>query len=211
MAETALKCVNCGAGVSPDTSTCPACGHSVATPQSASPGNGAGWSPGPAPSSTQPDADDDHLSGPPELGQDVPREVVGLARGVQTRSEQLGESHHETVWTFRVERYDEAGNRELLVPVEMRGLRFEGSIADGDWVRVRGRRRDGTLRASELENLTTGATVRAKGLPTAVKVIAGVVFLIVAIIFVVVVVEIINAERSFSSASGLLSLPVVSR
>jgi hypothetical protein len=61
-----------------------------------------------------------------------------------------------------VERYDEAGNRVLLVPVEMRAVTFEGSLSDGDWVRAHGKVRAGTFRATEVENLTTGATVRGK-------------------------------------------------
>jgi hypothetical protein len=98
-------------------------------------------------------------------------EVVGQARGIADH--QRGA---EIVWTFRVERYDAAGNRELLAPVEMRGYRFEGAIADGDWVRVRGPVKRGTLRASQVENLSTGALIR----PTtnrAFGVVVGVLFL----------------------------------
>lgn len=96
--------------------------------------------------------------------------VEGQVRGVQTRTEQQGETS-EAIWTFRVERYDEAGNRALLVPVEMRGYAFEGSIHDGDWVRATGKMKAGTLRASQVENLTTSADFRAKTLPKPVKAI----------------------------------------
>jgi hypothetical protein len=67
-----------------------------------------------------------------------------------------------SIWTFRLERYDPQGNRLAPVQVEMRGLAFEGSLTDGDSVRVTGRWRGGVIRASEVENLTTGALVRAK-------------------------------------------------
>ncbi|MEU1627786.1 hypothetical protein ABZ746_21120 [Streptomyces sp. NPDC020096] len=107
-------------------------------------------------------------------GSDV---VEGQVRGVQSRSEQRGESDYEAVWTFRVERYDEAGNRVMLTPVEMRGRKFEGAINDGDWVQARGRMRAGTLRVKEVENLTTGAVVRAMGIPR-----AAIVFMVLAFI-----------------------------
>ncbi|MET9411547.1 hypothetical protein ABZX90_38245 [Streptomyces sp. NPDC002935] len=84
---------------------------------------------------------------------------------MQSRTEQQGESSSETVWTFRVERYDEDGNRVLLVPVEMRGYAFEGAISEGDWVRAHGKMKRGTLRASKVENLTSGAGVNAKTTP----------------------------------------------
>jgi hypothetical protein len=91
--------------------------------------------------------------------------IEGQVHGVQSRTEQQGESNYEAVWTFRVERYDEAGNRVLLVPVEMRGYAFEGAISEGDWVRAHGKMKNGTLRASKVENLTTGAVVKAKTIP----------------------------------------------
>ena len=69
------------------------------------------------------------------------------------------------MWSFRVERFDEVGNRVALVPVELRGLKVEGSLSDGDRVRMTGRLRGGTLRPKLVENLTTGATVRARDLP----------------------------------------------
>ncbi|MFD9460411.1 hypothetical protein [Streptomyces sp. NPDC060027] len=63
---------------------------------------------------------------------------------------------------FRVEEYDDAGARVKLVPIEMRGIIFEGSVANGDRVRASGRMRSGTLRVKKLHNLTTGADVSAK-------------------------------------------------
>ncbi|MEU1458042.1 hypothetical protein [Streptomyces avermitilis] len=98
---------------------------------------------------------------------------------MQTRSESRGENQSEAIWTFRVERYDTAGNRIALVPVEMRGQTFEGSIHDGDWVRARGRMRSGTLRVTRLENLSTGASVHAKGVPKAAVIAFFVFFLLI--------------------------------
>ncbi|MEU6896236.1 hypothetical protein ABZ934_31730 [Streptomyces sp. NPDC046557] len=98
--------------------------------------------------------------------------VEGQVRGTQIRSENRGENQSEAIWSFRLERYDAAGNRAVLVPVEMRGLTFEGSLNDGDWVRARGRMKSGTLHVTRLENLTTGACVRAKGISKPVLILA---------------------------------------
>ncbi|MEU9763279.1 hypothetical protein AB0D98_26905 [Streptomyces sp. NPDC047987] len=92
------------------------------------------------------------------------RVVEGQVHGVQLRTEQQRDAS-EAVWTFRIERYDDSGNRVQLIPAEMRGYRVEGSISDGDWVRGTGTMKSGTFRMSEVENLTTGARVRAKGIP----------------------------------------------
>lgn len=106
--------------------------------------------------------------------------IDGQVKGLQARSEGGGgESVTETIWTFRIERYDEAGNRVALVPVEMRGLRFDGSLADGDVVRARGRFRAGTFRADQIENLTTGAAVRSRGVPKIAMVIFAILFVAV--------------------------------
>ncbi|MFF4096805.1 hypothetical protein ACFYYY_23955 [Streptomyces sp. NPDC001834] len=99
---------------------------------------------------------------PPPAG--LVRVVEGQVHGVQLRTEQQRDAS-EAVWTFRIERYDDSGNRVQLIPVEMRGYRVEGSISDGDWVRGTGKMKSGTFRMSEVENLTTGARVRAKGIP----------------------------------------------
>lgn len=106
----------------------------------------------------------------------------------------------ESIWSFRIERYDDAGNRVLLVPVEMRGLSFEGSLSDGDLVRAHGRARGGTFHAREVENLTTGATIQAKTMPIAVKVIVCV-FLAAILTFIGwVAVTIFTAPSGFPEA-----------
>jgi hypothetical protein len=89
----------------------------------------------------------------------------------------------------------------LFVPVEMQGYTFEGSLAEGDWVRLRGSLKRGTFRASEVENLTTGATVRAKRAPNAVAVVVGAVFLVlfVAVVVLIVVMVVRDSNRSPNS------------
>lgn len=88
--------------------------------------------------------------------------VEGQIRGIQQRVESLGEGATNTVWTFRLERYDRDGNRLPPIPVQLRGLRFEGFVSEGDDVRVTGEWKDGTLVTERVENLTTHATVKAK-------------------------------------------------
>ncbi|MBE3201633.1 MULTISPECIES: hypothetical protein [Parafrankia] len=70
-----------------------------------------------------------------------------------------------TVWAFRIERYDSAGNRLPPVAVEMRARGFEGSLSEGDEVRVAGSWKDGTIRAERIENLTTNSLVRKRRFP----------------------------------------------
>ncbi|MEU1406839.1 hypothetical protein ABZ471_31595 [Streptomyces sp. NPDC005728] len=106
-------------------------------------------------------------------------------RAMQVRSEYRGENQSEAIWTFRIERYDNAGNRTLLLPVEMRGRTFEGSISDGDWVRARGRMHSGTLRVSLLENLSTGAHVRAKGISKAAYIAAITIFVLFVVALII--------------------------
>ncbi|TDZ43598.1 hypothetical protein [Mycobacteroides franklinii] len=71
------------------------------------------------------------------------------------------------ILTFRVERYDPAGNRLAPVPVELGGMQWSGSrisgqISDGDEVEVRGQWRGGNLRADTVINLSTGAHVQGR-------------------------------------------------
>lgn len=112
--------------------------------------------------------------------------ITGVARQVQMRTEVQGNSNGTStivVCTFRVEVRDRAGTPVWVVPVEMRGRSFEGSVSDGDVVRAEGKARRGTLRVKRLHNLTTGAEVRT-GTSTAgivlvvLLVVAWVVFMI---------------------------------
>ena len=101
---------------------------------------------------------------------------------MQQRTESLGESGSRSIWTFRLERYDARGNRLRPVQVEMRGLAFEGSLSDGDSVRVTGRWHNGAVRAKAVENLTTGSLVKSKSYKGAM-IAALIVFLIIAGLF----------------------------
>ncbi len=85
-------------------------------------------------------------------------------RDLQTRTERGRRSAHRFAMNFRVEveLYANGADQVLLVPVEMRGYRFDGAVAEGDRIRAHGRSRNGTLRVRKLRNLTTGADVSVK-------------------------------------------------
>jgi hypothetical protein len=88
--------------------------------------------------------------------------VEGVVRDVQTRTERGRHSAKRFVMNFRVEKHGETADQVILVPVEMRGYTFDGSVTEGDRIRARGRMRSGTLRVRKLHNLTTGADVSVK-------------------------------------------------
>lgn len=183
-------CENCGGQVAVGTRVCTQCGHTMrglgpesgpeargsaaATPPTPPDGDvlGGEWDPKPRPPAGPPQREPPraprqaarpNAPGPvPAMGHG--QAVEGMVRGVQMRIEQRNEMA-PSVWTFRLERYDDSGKRVMLVPVEMRGIGFEGSIHDGDWVRVNGRMRAGTLHAKHLHNVTTGADVRVARTP----------------------------------------------
>jgi hypothetical protein len=95
--------------------------------------------------------------------------VVGVVRGLQSRSEPTPwiQFLYVTVWTFSVERTDEAGNPLPPITVQMKGHQFDGVIHDGDEVEVvTGRGHTGELvNAKEVYNRTKNATVRVRELP----------------------------------------------
>ena len=65
-----------------------------------------------------------------------------------------------SVWTFRLQRHDDAGNELPVLQVEMRGKRLKAPIIDGDSVEVYGKVKQGKLlRTRRVRNLTTGLKV----------------------------------------------------
>lgn len=89
------------------------------------------------------------------------RVIEGQVRGIDR---QLSEKEAD-VLHFRVERYDQNGNRLRPVPVELRSWTgFQGSLNEGDQVRVFGRWKDGQLCCNRVNNLTTGASLGKRAL-----------------------------------------------
>jgi hypothetical protein len=91
------------------------------------------------------------------------RGIVGEARAVQRRMEDAGSCNVE-VLSFRIERYDENGNRLPPVPVQIKGASFVGTIQEGDQVQLKERWKPGRIvQVKRIQNLTTQNTVTAKG------------------------------------------------
>jgi hypothetical protein len=88
--------------------------------------------------------------------------VTGNVHSVQQRTEWMNEGASRSIWTFRLDAVDQNGTQLGAIQVEMRGISFEGSLSNGDSVRVTGKWRHGSIRAEQVQNLTTGALVRAK-------------------------------------------------
>lgn len=135
--------------------------------------------------------------GPPAgtVGHGSPRRghatVVGQVRGVQQRTDGFGEQGGNLL-TFRIERYDAAGNRLQPVPVQLRTRGYDGTLSDGDEVRVTGRWKDGTLHTDRVQNLTTGAAIVGKSIKAVLLVFLALVA-VLAVAFVVVFFSVQNA------------------
>ncbi|MDF6019646.1 hypothetical protein [Streptomyces sp. JH34] len=97
--------------------------------------------------------------------------VTGQVTMFQERYERRATSNDPvTVWSFRLERQDERGQPLPRVGVEMRGTGFDGTLAQGDWVRIDEAWQPGTtLQTRQIANLSTNSTVRARGEGSATK------------------------------------------
>jgi hypothetical protein len=116
--------------------------------------------------------------------------VRGVARGIQIRK---SPDDQRDILAFRVDRYDDSGNRIAPVAVEMVGYR-SGQINEGEEVEVSGRFKHGTLRVRSLVNLSTNASVRGmSGVSTAVQVV----ILVLVVGFILFI-----AVSVFTSATG---------
>jgi len=85
--------------------------------------------------------------------------VIGEVREFRERRETEG-NFTWTIWSFRVERYDASGNQMPPVPVEIKGMKFEGTISEGDWVELPDPWKPGEVASpKKFDNLTTGAKI----------------------------------------------------
>ena len=89
-------------------------------------------------------------------------EVRGFKERMERNNQQATPSSDETIWTFRLERYQD-GRQLLPIPVEMRGHRFTGFINEGDTVRLLDKwRGEGLHRTKRVYNVTNSIRVEAK-------------------------------------------------
>jgi hypothetical protein len=88
------------------------------------------------------------------------RGVVGSFR---ERNELMG-NRYGSVWDFRVDHWDRQGRSIGAVPVEMRGIKYSGSIGDGDWVEIASSWSPGKLlRPRTVHNLSQNSMVSSTG------------------------------------------------
>jgi hypothetical protein len=122
--------------------------------------------PGPAGRGWKP-PDDRGVPSPPPSLQTVlaSHALVGVARDVHLDVEHSYEEQRPVkVLSFRIERYDEGGNRVTPVQVQMRGRVLDGRVTDGDWIAVATVPNPGeTLLVDAVENVTTQTSVRMRG------------------------------------------------
>jgi hypothetical protein len=110
------------------------------------------------------------------------RLVSGVVRDLEQRVDwgSAGEPA-ETTYVFRVALENERRETIALVPVEMRGLSFRGSLSEGDGVEIESPwRRGETLRPGTIVNLTTGGRFESKGSRRGRSIAGCLVFLLVA-------------------------------
>jgi hypothetical protein len=111
-----------------------------------------------------------------------PNAIEGEVRGLEQRTERSSTSSSSQVWTFRLDRFDNDGNRLRALPVQMRGRAFDGVISEGDYVEVTGKRKGGVLNARSVYNVTTDSTVTAKR-PSRLSYAVVAVFVVIFLIF----------------------------
>ena len=88
----------------------------------------------------------------------LPGHLVGLAKSVQIRQENLGEHSSETVLSIRLD----VGSGSRPVEVELRGTTVSGSVHEGDWIEISTAQvKAGRYTVREIANLSTGAQVEA--------------------------------------------------
>lgn len=118
-------------------------------------------------------------------------ELYGTVRGVQNRTEVRGGGMNNqpassvNILLFRLEPAD--GTQPMQV--EMRGARINGTVVDGEVVRVWGaRKRNGIFRAKRIVSEETGVTVDTR-LPLAFKIFGAVVLAFILSVFVFLAVS----------------------
>ncbi len=93
--------------------------------------------------------------------------IVGHVRGLREKPE-----NNFTVYSFRVESFDELGNRLTPVTVEMRGISFEGSLNEGDEIEIQKKYRPGrTIKVSRLHNITAASPFKAREYPFFIRIL----------------------------------------
>jgi hypothetical protein len=122
--------------------------------------------------------------------------VTGRVRDLQPRTRIHWFTRFEEMeLTFRVAVFDDMGNVERLVPVQISGSSFDGAISENDEVRATGHFRRGTLRAKKVENLTDGSVLTAtSSLPSISKIVMAVFFTAIVAFMLFVGYQLVNGS-----------------
>jgi hypothetical protein len=145
-------------------------------PPAAAPVRAAASAPAPAPERAEAPA-----LAPPAAAPEQSGRVRGIARAVQVRRV----DENRDVLSFRVDRYDDSGNRLGAVAVEFKDFR-SGHVSDGEEVEVVGRWSRGTLKASRVVNLSTSAEVRGRGAGFKIASVLAIVFIVCFFAFIII-------------------------
>jgi hypothetical protein len=131
------------------------------------------------------------------------RRLRGRAIRVQQRQEMHGRRYFY-VWEFAVQRQSiDAANPPPLVQVEMRGVRFDGAINEGDEVEIDRTPKPGrVLHTRKVQNLTANAPFRVRGLgqaPVGLQYFGSFIVRLAAAVFFIVVLAFIVYEVTQNS------------
>jgi hypothetical protein len=107
-----------------------------------------------------------------------------------------------TILSFRLERFTEDGDHEVVAHVEMRGISISGSLRDGDNVRVLDAGfKDGTLVAKKVKNETTGALIVSEGWSWPRKLVVAIAAAAILVVTGIVVYLIVTTALEFDRLS----------
>ncbi len=117
-------------------------------------------------------------------------------------------ANNRSVISFRLERYDEAGNR--LAPVAVRFRSMGGVVTSGDEVEVEGTWKNNVINADRIRSLTTGAESKRMSLATLWTEHRGLFILVGAGLTVFVILFVVILSQSFGG-SNPPKLPAVDK
>jgi hypothetical protein len=119
-----------------------------------------------------------------ELKQD--NAIEGDVYSFHERDEPYSQGVSKKVWSFMLQSFDSDGNPTIAIPVEIRGLKFEGFIRDGHRVKAYGMVEKGEVfQPKKLYNMTTGIWIKRKTLERWQKIA----FVIFGIIFFIIIIS----------------------
>jgi hypothetical protein len=225
-----MRCPQCHQEIDPYHQFCPSCGRRLGQTQNAAASSteapsvddmtGVGWQPSLSSFSQQPAVGTRRNENAPSFG-GIPYKssenalaastLQGIVRHFQQRTETTIRRRQLTIWTFRLERYDQRGNPLPPIPVQMRARRFEGSVNDGDKVTLKGSWSVGqTIDTKRVYNVSIDSAVTAHMTDKIHPIVLGglVTFAaILIVLFIVIALSSIHLITSFPVLPGISASP----